>query len=209
MQTHDQVRQRAYYRPGAWTGPDPTFRVSIEGVIEPSNVSAQEILADLAARPTTQRIEVSINSIGGDIYEALGLFVGLKQHPARVVAVIQGEASSAASIIAMAADHISIAEDASMTIHNPMARADMYGAAELRRLANKIDSVSGTIREIYATRARVDDRRLAGMMAANTRLSAQEALAYGFVDHVFPVPVSSEATRLGPRMQRRFGRPAA
>ena len=65
------------------------------------------------------------------------------------------------------------------------------------------------MKDIYATRARIDKRRLAEMMAANTRLSAKDALTYGFVDHMFPVPRSPGPASLGPRIQRRLDRPAA
>ena len=72
-------------------------------------------------------IHLRVNSPGGDVFEARTMQTAMKQHPARVVAHIDGIAASAASFIAMAADEIEIAEGAFIMIHNAISYIDIFG----------------------------------------------------------------------------------
>ena len=58
-----------------------------------------------------------INSPGGQLNAALSIIEGLKNTPARTVAILQGECHSAASMLAMYCDDVLVLDSAHMMIH--------------------------------------------------------------------------------------------
>jgi membrane-bound ClpP family serine protease len=107
----------------------------------------------------------------------------LKGHPAKVFGHVEGIAASAASFVLMAADTISMPEDAFIMIHNAHGGA-MGDAQDLREMADIIDKLQGTILNIYEKRTGHDREALDAMMKAETWLTANEAMEFGFVDTV-------------------------
>lgn len=63
-------------------------------------------------------INLYINSWGGSVKEALGIYNVLRRCGATVVAYIDGVAASAASVIAMAADKVIMPRNTAMMVHN-------------------------------------------------------------------------------------------
>ena len=66
-------------------------------------------------------INVWLNSPGGDVFAASQIYTMLKEYEGKVNVKIDGIAPSAASVIAMAGDEISMSPVAMMMIHNPSA----------------------------------------------------------------------------------------
>ncbi|MDM4723407.1 ATP-dependent Clp protease proteolytic subunit [Micromonospora sp. WMMA1363] len=66
---------------------------------------------------TAPVIDLRINSPGGLVWDGMDIYSALKGHPARVEAAVTGVAASAASLVAMAADHIAVEQPARMMIH--------------------------------------------------------------------------------------------
>jgi ATP-dependent protease ClpP protease subunit len=62
-------------------------------------------------------IELEINSLGGDLIEALAIYDSLKTSNAKVKAKIVGSTASAGTVIAMAADMVEITENSNFLIH--------------------------------------------------------------------------------------------
>jgi len=54
---------------------------------------------------------IRINSPGGDVWDGRAIYNMLASHPARKIVEVEGLAASAASVIAMAADEIRMAEN--------------------------------------------------------------------------------------------------
>jgi ATP-dependent protease ClpP protease subunit len=52
-----------------------------------------------------------VNSPGGDYFDGIAILNSLRDHPARVVATVDGLAASAASFIVMAADELVMARN--------------------------------------------------------------------------------------------------
>src|SRR5262245_6178547 len=63
-------------------------------------------------------IELHINSDGGVISEGLAIYNALRDHPARVEAIVDGRAASAASWVAQAGDLINMNSFSEMMIHD-------------------------------------------------------------------------------------------
>lgn len=128
-------------------------------------------------------INVRINSGGGSVFTAQAIYSSLRMHPAKITVYIDGIAASAATIIAMAGDKIVMPENAMMMIHNPL--SGVFGnAEELRDLADILDKVRDTIVAAYRNKTGLEDEKLVELMAAETWMTATEALELGFIDEV-------------------------
>jgi ATP-dependent protease ClpP protease subunit len=148
-------------------------------------VSANQFRQDLAALGKVKTIDVRINSEGGDVFDGQAIYTLLVQHPAAVTVHIDGLAASAASFIAMAGNEIEIAESGFVMIHNASGVC-FGGADEMRRTADLLETVNGTIQGIYASRTKNTVADLKRWMDAETWMTGTEALERGFADKVVP-----------------------
>ena len=157
-------------------------------------VSAKQFAADLNALGNVKNIALRINSYGGDVFEGLAIYRQLADHKAKVTAHIDGVAASIASIIAMSANKILIAEAGFLMIHNA-AGAVMGEADDMRRMAETLDTVTGTLRGVYEARTRHDDAKIREWMDAETWFTGADAVAEGFADEIVPnVKVTNHLT---------------
>jgi ATP-dependent protease ClpP protease subunit len=150
-----------------------------------NGVTAKDFIAALSKLPEgTKTINVHVSSLGGDVFEALAMANALRNHPAVVVAKIEGLAASAATIVTMGGcDRIEMADNALVMIHEPV--MDAYGdAAQLRTLADALDRIHAAILATYQQKSTLSADELTAMMAAETWMDATEALAAGFATEV-------------------------
>ena len=138
-------------------------------------VSAKQFADDLKALGNVESIDVRINSYGGDVFDGLAIYNQLVQHKAKVTTHIDGVAASIASVIAMAGDEILIAESGWLMIHDAWGMA-VGNAAELRRQADLMDSVSEQLGKVYAARTGQPVETLRAWMAEETWLNAADAI---------------------------------
>lgn len=151
-------------------------------VIE-SETSASHFRDELAKYPDAQQIDVFINSYGGSVFEGTAIYNQLKRHPAHKTVYIDGFACSIASVIAMAGDEIVMPRNALMMIHN-MWMGVCGNADELRKAADDLDTINAAGRAAYLERAgeKLTEEQLAGMMDAETWLTAEQCIEYGLAD---------------------------
>lgn len=146
-------------------------------------VTAKGFAADLKALGDVPAIDVRINSVGGSVQDAHGIYSQLAKHKADIRVHIDGFALSAASYIAMAGDTISIAENGLMMIHNPAGLA--FGEAkDMRKTADVLDKMRDSIVAIYAKRTGKETEELNKLMDDETWMTADEAVDMGFADQV-------------------------
>ena len=130
-------------------------------------------------------ITVRINSGGGDVFAAHAIHNQLVAYKGRVTVVIDGLAASAATIIAVAGDRIIMPSNALFMIHNPaLGLSDYYGAEELLKAAEALNTIKGSIVAAYRKRCKASAEELAAMMDAETWMGAAECLEKGFVDEI-------------------------
>lgn len=145
-------------------------------------VSADQFAKDLNAI-TAGTIHLRINSPGGSVFDGTAIYNALKQHTAKVVVHIDGLAASIASVIALAGDEVLMGDGSYFMIHAPWSIA-MGTADDMRKEAGLLDKVGGTISQIYQDRTGKDESEINEMMAAETWMTAQEALDAGFIDGI-------------------------
>lgn len=147
--------------------------------VTPKNFAAD--LESLGGRDVTVRI----NSGGGDVFAAHAIHNQLVAYKGRVTVVIDGLAASAATIIAVAGDRIIMPANALFMIHNPaIGLSDYYGANELLKAAEALNTIKGSIVAAYRKRCKASAEELAAMMDAETWMGAAECLEKGFVDEI-------------------------
>ena len=146
-------------------------------------VTAKQFANDLKSMGKIDLINVRINSPGGSVSDGVAIHNSLARHPARIVVDIDGLAASIASVIAMAGNEIRMAENALFMMHDPWAMV-AGNSTELRNKADLLDKAGETLLTTYTNRSNVDSDTIESMMAAETWLTAAEALELGLVDEI-------------------------
>lgn len=147
-------------------------------------VSAKKFADDLKALGSgIKTIDLRINSEGGDVFAGKAMYTLLRDHDAKIVTHIDGLAASAASFVAMAGDEIEISEGAFVMIHNAWTWA-VGGADDMRRTAELLDTVNGTIRDVYVARTKNDEKSIKKWMDDETWMTGKEAVERGFADQM-------------------------
>ena len=145
-------------------------------------VAAKDFVPQLAALDV-DTIHLRINSPGGDVFDARAMAQAIKQHSAKVIAHIDGQAVSAATYVALAADEVEIADGGFFMIHNAWT-IQMGNAKDFRAQADLLDKVDSSISADYERKTGKTADEVLALMAATTWMTADEALAAGFVDRV-------------------------
>ncbi|QRN49963.1 head maturation protease, ClpP-related [Macrococcoides bohemicum] len=129
------------------------------------------------------KIIVSINSIGGDVFEGITIHNILKRHKANITVNIEGYALSIASLIAMAGDTINMSDNSYMMIHcaSTMVAGD---PKELREMAETLDKIDDIICNSYFDKSKISKFELKNMMKKETWLNAEDCKKYGFIDNI-------------------------
>ncbi|GGI64737.1 head maturation protease, ClpP-related [Enterococcus alcedinis] len=138
---------------------------------------------DIKLPSTGEEVEILINSPGGDVYSGSEIYTTIKDYPGRVTVKILGVAASAASIIAMAGDVVSISPTAQIMIHNPW----MYTAGDqndLRKDAEYLENWADSLSNAYQIKSGKSKEELRVLMDEETWMTAEKAVELGFADEV-------------------------
>lgn len=150
-----------------------------------SRTSQRYFVDNLQGLSPADTVNLYINSMGGSVKEALGIYSVLQRCPAKVTAYIDGFAASAASVIAMAAEKVIMPRNTAMMIHNAAWWA--YGnPAELRKSADDLDVINRAAIQSYSMHAgdRLPADKLQQMLDAETWLTAEDCVACGLADEL-------------------------
>ena len=145
-------------------------------------VTAQAFINDIKNLKDTP-INLRINSLGGDVFDGMAMYNVIKRREAKTTVYIEGIAASIATIIALGADEVVMAENSLFMIHNAWG-GTMGEAKDMRKTADTLDKISGELTDIYRKKTGLSYDALAEMMDEETWLNAQEAYELGFVDTI-------------------------
>jgi len=158
-----------------WGGVDPlTFAKTLAGIDAPV-------------------IHLRINSPGGDVFAAQAMAQTLREHPAKVIAHIDGYAASAATEVAVSADEVIMAPGAMYMIHNAWTIA-IGNKSDFLDTAALLEKVDGTLAQAYADRTGGDIKQIVDWMDAETWFTAQEAVDAGFADSIAEAKTKAQAS---------------
>jgi len=160
-------------------------------------ISAKDVATALDALPDdVVEVRVRINSPGGEVWEGMAILNLLRAHKARAVAVVDGLAASAASVIAVGCEETVMSPGTQLMIHDASAFA--YGPAEtMQKAARFLDSVSNAIASIYTESAGGTDADWRAVMVEETWYTAQEAADANLADRVAVVQDAGETSTAG------------
>jgi ATP-dependent Clp protease protease subunit len=162
--------------------------------------SFREALAEYEGKD----INVWIDSWGGDVFAAAGIYNALREHKGKVTTKVDGKAVSAASVVAMAGTETMMSPVSIMMIHNPW--WGVQGEAkDLRHAASVLDEVKETIINAYQLKSGRQRAKIAQMMDDETWMSAKKALDEGFINGILYTDQQDQAV---PQNSFMFGRMA-
>ena len=128
-------------------------------------------------------INLRINSLGGDVFDGMAMYNVIKRREAKTTVYIEGIAASIATIIALGADEVVMAENSLFMIHNAWG-GTMGEAKDMRKSADTLDKISNELTDIYRKKTGLSYDVLAEMMDEETWLNANEAYELGFIDTI-------------------------
>ena len=168
------------------------FNIDILGEISES-VNSYNSVRSKINDAKGEEINLVISSGGGSVTEGMGIADLIANYPNETTATGIGLVASIATVVLLSADKVKMTENAFMMIHRPWSYT-MGNADELEATAELLDKMEAKLLDIYATS--VNKRRgyqtnlkenITKMMAAETWLTAQEALEFGFIDEIVKV----------------------
>lgn len=146
-------------------------------------------------RGMTGDVSLRINSPGGDVFAARAMAQAIRDHQGTVTAYVDGYAASAASFVTSVADKTVMSQGSMMMIHKAWSIA-LGNADDFMATAALLEKIDGTIVETYQAAAEKRKKTapdFLGMMAAETWLTAQEAIDAGLADEVSADAVKASA----------------
>lgn len=161
------------------------IEVFVYGEIGTWGITASQFMQDLrAVDDGVSPVIAAFNSIGGDLFDGLAMHNTLSRLGERCTARIDALAASAASVAVCGAHKVVIASNAMLMIHNPWTYA-AGDADSFRKVADVLDQTMEAIIAAYKAKAlTIDEAELRDMVAAETWLTAKEAVALGLADEV-------------------------
>lgn len=145
-------------------------------------VGAKDFMAELNAIKSP-KIDMHINSPGGEVFDGIAIYNGIKNHAATVTTYIDGIAASIASVIALAGDTVTMAENAMFMMHNPSGLV-IGGAIDMRKVADSLDKIRDSMVGVYAAKSKKTADEIIAMLDDESWLDADEAKDAGFADVV-------------------------
>ena len=170
----------------------------IDGIIQSALVSDElsnwsllkgtcpESVANFLEQADGGDVTILINSPGGDYFGGADIATQLLDHEGKVTVKIIGEAASAASLIAAAADTVEISPLAQVMIHG--ASVITYGNATTHReQAERLDKIGKSAASIYESRCAKKTVKEWLFDGKDHWLTADEAVSAGFADTKTPI----------------------
>ena len=168
--------------------------ISIDEEIGSFGIDAKSFIDEVKVSGSKD-IELTINSGGGSVFDALAIYDFLKNSSYNVSVKIEGLAASAATIIALSGSELPVmSENSFFMIHNAwMPVVSMEGMnsdeirdykEELEKQAQLMDKINLKLAKIYANSTGLELSTIQDMMKAETWLTAEEAKEYNFIENV-------------------------
>lgn len=128
-------------------------------------------------------VELEINSPGGYVDAGSEIYTALKEYSGKVTAKITGQACSAASWIALAADRVEMSPTAQMMIHRA-STISIGNSDDLSSALNALDSLDQSFVDLYSQKTGLDKQEVYRLMCNTTWMNAKQAVDKGFADAI-------------------------
>jgi ATP-dependent Clp protease protease subunit len=146
-------------------------------------VTPKQFKEDLDALREIKTLNIYINSGGGDVFAGQAIRSMLKRHSAYKIAYVDGLAASIASVILTACDKVIMPVNAMQMIHKCWTIAQ-GNADDMRKIAEDMDKIDESIVTAYEEKTGLSKDKIIELMTAETWMTAEEAVEYGFADEI-------------------------
>lgn len=155
------------------------------------DVTSKQFAEDLKAVEDAVKINVRINSPGGDVFAGQAIYSMLKRCKSEVIVYIDGLAASIASIVAMSGDKIIMPKNAMMMIHKPWT-ITAGNANDMREQADTLDKIEESLISVYTDKTGLSAEEIKTLLEDETWLTASDALEKGFIDEIEETEVKAQ-----------------
>lgn len=176
------------------------------------DVRSGDIARELAdAEAKCERINVRINSNGGDVFSGIAIFNLLRNSKADIHIYIDGVAASMASVIALCGKPVEMSKYARLMLHS--VSGGCYGnKKEMQRCIAEIESLEDTLSQMYSEKLGMTKDEIKDSYFDNEDhwLTAEEALRLGFINAIYdaePVPADSSPEQIYTIFNNRLEKP--
>lgn len=172
---------------------EDTVEIRIYGAItkwaweEIGEVSSASFAKELGKHKNASKINLRVNSPGGDVFEANAMYNFIKafskENNIEVIGYIDGLAASAASFLVLAASKVIMGLGSLFMIHDPW----LYTKGNASTLAKEIEKlkiIKESMLDIYMTKTNKTREEISDLMKSEKWFKSQEALEYGFVNEI-------------------------
>ena len=157
-------------------------------------VTAEQVSEAIRFNAGFKRIVLKINSPGGSAFEGMAIRSILASQECETVAEVEGLAASAGSIAAMGCKQIRMHLGTAMMIHEARGSAnEPLDSKKLKSLADALETLNDGMAALYAKRTGKTKKEVRKLMADETWLTAEQAVADGFADNVIDDGDNTEA----------------
>lgn len=168
--------------------------IQMKGEVIPDNFSdvydwlnyqyfSPQSVSDALSEANGEDVSLEINSPGGYIDAGSEIYTELMEYSGKVNAKIVGYACSAASWIALAADHVAMSPTAQMMIHRASSAAT-GNSSDMISEYNALDQMDKSFVDLYSKRTGKSPEDIYQMMANTTWMNAKTAVENGFADEI-------------------------
>lgn len=148
-----------------------------------SGVDAKSFAEELSNIPRNRKINLRINSPGGNVWDGLAIYNLLKERKAMVECDVDGIAASIASIIALAAGKVRIPKNGLFMIHKPLAVC-AGNAEDMEKTIKVLDKHEDSLVSIYKEETDQPEESIRQKMSDETWFTGEEAVAFGLADEL-------------------------
>lgn len=146
--------------------------------------TATEVDLILAGLDDAADLTVKLNSGGGFVDQGLAIYNVLRARAGKVHVVVASVAASAASLIAMGGDRITMAAGSVLMMHEPMVTLLNADSADLASAAQAQGAYTTGVVGIYARRSGRSEADVRALLKATSWFDAEAAVQAGFADDV-------------------------
>lgn len=157
--------------------------IFIDDVITPDTLAY--VKAKLQEYQAVPEIDLHIQSAGGSVYDGYKIYHELKKSGKKITSIVEGEAQSMATFIALAGDVVKICNPSVFMIHNPRFMGlskDQVTAEDLEQGASELRNIEYDMAHAYSAKTGMPVEQIQEMMRKETKMNARQAVTMKFAD---------------------------
>jgi len=168
-------------------GKNGIYDIYLYGIVGYDFSSLDFIRAFNLATSKIKKVNVRVNTVGGDVLEGIAIFNAIRNSGIEVTIYIDGLAASMGSVIVMAGNKILMSKYAKLMTHR--VKGGAYGDADqLKNVAKNVEDVENDIIDIYAKRTGLSKKDIKNKYiksGIDNWINASDAKNQGLIDDVY------------------------